>query len=300
VLYHGLFSGATTPQVIEAVKKDGMEWPRRSRLTLGSVFRDLARRFPDNDRFSAAGLARVFSPVELARADPRELQEKRSGVLLSTPSGRFQFVPLPWQAQLAPLQGMLAVDVNGDGNLDLVGGQNSFDPIPEHGRADAGLGVVLLGDGKGGFSFVPWTESGWVLPGDARGLAAADFDRNGWPDFLVTRNNRETALFLHQIDDGTIRFRVSLAPEDQSLGFPWGAVLTTCLRDGRRQSTEFYPVTSRLSQSAPYAFVASSPLNPVVRLEVRWPSGRRSSHQLPPPGRGTVYLNVDGSTRLGL
>ncbi len=300
VLYYGKFSGVEPPQVIEAVVHGGKEWPRRGRTTLSEIFHDLPRVFPSNDRFAAAGLAGIFSATELAQAERRELHEKRSGVLLSTPEGRFRFVPLPWQAQLAPLQGMLAIDVNGDGALDLVAAQNSFDPIPEHGRADAGLGVVLLGDAKGGFSFVPWAESGWVLPGDARGLCAADFDRDGWPDFMVTRNNRNTALFLNQVDRGILHWRVSLAAEEPSRGFPWGAVLTVCRHDGQRQSTEFFPVTARLSQSAPYAFVASNPLNPVVRLEVRWPSGKVSVHQPPPAGRGTVYLHADGSAHTGL
>jgi hypothetical protein len=295
-----MFAGATTPQVVEAVEHNGREWPRRGLTTLGGIFRDLPRRFPSNDRFAAAGLTGVFSPADLALADRRVLQEKRSGVLLSTPEGKFKLEPLPWQAQLAPLQGMLAVDVNGDGALDLVATQNSYDPIPEHGRADAGLGVVLRGDGRGNFDFVPWSESGLVLPGDARGLVAADFDRNGWPDFLATRNNRDTALFLYQLGAATPRWRVGLDPEAASGGFPWGAGLTVRLRDGQHWGMEFYPVTSRLSQSTPYAFVASNPRNPVVRLEVHWPSGRRVGYDLPVPPTGTLYLNVNGSTRSGL
>jgi hypothetical protein len=138
------------------------------------------------------------------------------------------------------------------------------------------------------------------LPGDARGLSAGDFDRNGWPDFLVTRNNRESALFLHQVEGAVARLRVSLAPEDKSAGFPWGAVLTVVRRDGQRQATEFFPVTSRMSQGVPFAFVASAPGNPVVRLDVRWPSGRTSSHPLPRLDRATVYLQADGGAHSGL
>jgi hypothetical protein len=80
---------------------------------------------------------------------------------------------------------------------------------------------------------------------------------------------------------------------------PWGAVLTVVRSDGGRQASEFYPVTSRLSQSAPYAFVAGSPTNPVVRLEVRWPSGRKVEYELPRQPGGTLWLNLDGSIRRG-
>jgi hypothetical protein len=299
VLYSGQFDGVPGWQVIEAVVHGDREWPRRGLSTLGAVFRDLPRHFASNDRFAAAGLAGIFPADDLVRLDRRVLQEKRSGVLLSQPDGRYRFEPLPWPVQLAPLQGMIAVDVNGDGAMDLVASQNSFDPIPEHGRADAGLGIVLQGDGRGGFSFISWSNSGFVLPGDARGLIAADFDRNGWPDIFATRNNRESALFLYQRESATPRWRVGLDPEAPSGGFPWGAVLTVHLKDGQRQAIEFYPVTSRLSQSAPYAFVASNPRNPVVRLEVRWPYGRTVGYDLPAQPGGTLYLNGDGLIRRG-
>lgn len=299
-LYHGQFAGSAAPQVVEAVVHGGREWPRRGLTTLGGVFRDLPRRFPANDRFAAAGLTAVFTESDLARAVRWELREKRSGVLRRRADGTFLFEALPWQAQVSPLQGMLASDVNGDGLLDLVATQNSFDPVPEHGRADAGLGVILLGDGRGAFTFVDWAQSGWIVPGDARALTTGDFDRNGWPDFFVTRNNRETMLFLHQIEGPARRWRITLEPERPGDGFPWGARVTLELRDRRRQGIEVYPVTSRNSQSIPYVFVASDAHNPVAEVEVRWPSGARSMHRPAGWGGGTLHLRPDGSLRTGL
>jgi hypothetical protein len=183
---------------------------------------------------------------------------------------------------------MLALDADGDGALDLVAAQNAFDAIPEHGRADAGLGVVLRGDGRGGFTFVPWSESGWSLPGDARGLVATDFDRNGWPDFYVTRNNRPSALFLQQRAAALPRWRIGLWAGPDAGGPAWGARLTVVHRDGGRYTVEFQPVTARNSQSAPFAFVASDPRNPVVRLEARWPDGRTTRHAVSPAPSGST------------
>ncbi len=42
--------------------------------------------------------------------------------------GKFKLAPLPQQAQIAPTYGMLAEDINEDGNLDLIGVGNSYEP----------------------------------------------------------------------------------------------------------------------------------------------------------------------------
>ena len=74
--------------------------------------------------------------------------------------------------------------------------QNSYAPIPSVGRFDGGLSQLLRGDGQGHFAPVPPAASGLVVPGDAKALAVLDLDQDGWPDFLVSRNN-DSALAFH-------------------------------------------------------------------------------------------------------
>ena len=70
----------------------------------------------------------------LARARRFEATELRSGVFLSQPGGTYRFAPLPRLAQIAPIQGLVAGDFNGDGRADLFAAQNSFAPNPGLGR----------------------------------------------------------------------------------------------------------------------------------------------------------------------
>jgi hypothetical protein len=56
--------------------------------------------------------------------------------------------PLPLQAQLAPVFGLVCADLDEDGNLDVLLTGNSFSTEVMAGRYDAGYGLCLLGDGK--------------------------------------------------------------------------------------------------------------------------------------------------------
>ena len=60
--------------------------------------------------------------------------------------------PLPHEAQIAPVYGILADDFDRDGALDLLLAGN-FDGVkPEIGRMSASYGLLLRGDGKGAFA----------------------------------------------------------------------------------------------------------------------------------------------------
>jgi len=63
-----------------------------------------------------------------------------------------------------------AMDINKDGKKDLVlAGNNTFTRI-KFSRYDANHGVVVLGDGKGGFSYLPQWQSGLHLDGNVRSV----------------------------------------------------------------------------------------------------------------------------------
>jgi hypothetical protein len=61
--------------------------------------------------------------------------------------------------------------VDGDGSLDLIVAGNTYETEPNTARADAGKGLWLKGDGRGGFVPVPPAVSGFLAPLDVRDLA---------------------------------------------------------------------------------------------------------------------------------
>ena len=79
---------------------------------------------------------------------------------------------LPIEAQYAPVYSIVTADVNKDGNKDLIlAGNNTFTRI-KFSRYDANHAMLLLGDGKGNFTYVPQWQSGLSIQGNCRSMVA--------------------------------------------------------------------------------------------------------------------------------
>ena len=197
LLFAGVSVGGATPQLIQAEFREGKLYPLRDRDTLAKLLPTALRPFPTAEAYAKAPLSDVFSDAVLATATKLAVTELRNGVFLSQPDGTWKFTPLPRLAQIAPMQAPHAGDLDGDGHTDLLAVGNAHTATVETTRFDGGLGWLLRGDGRGGFTPVPVAESGILVPGDARALVATDLDRDGRPDFLVTQNNGRALLFRH-------------------------------------------------------------------------------------------------------
>jgi hypothetical protein len=116
-----------------------------------------------------------------------------TSVLLNRGDGSFTVVPLPNEAQLAPVYGILAGDFERDGHIDLLLAGNFDGFKPEIGRMAASYGLLLRGDGKGHFAAVPRAESGFFVPGQTRDIASV---RTAHGDVLVVARNNDKPLIF--------------------------------------------------------------------------------------------------------
>lgn len=274
LLYAGVVLDGSAPQLVEAQTAQGKYYPLRSREVLTKVFPVLAKRFPTAESYARATLEEVFPPEVLAAAQKREATNFESGVFLSQPDGTFRFTPLPRLAQIAPIAAIVAGDWDGDGRADLLVVGNSFAPTPETSRFDGGVGWLLRGDGRGGFVPAPVAESGVVVRRDAKALAAVDFNQDGWPDFLATRNNDRAVAFVNRPIAGRHSFGVALrGPKGNPAGI--GARLTLTLADGSSQTAEL-TAGGGMAQSSATAFFGYPEGSPPMSLRIRWPDGRET------------------------
>jgi hypothetical protein len=296
LLYSGDFRGNGSTQLIEAYYEGDGLYPWRSRRDLGAAIPSILKRYPTFDSYGRATLGEILGEEKLARAARFAATELRSGVFLSGPDGTFRFEPLPRIAQISPLQGIVAGDFEGDGHADIYAVQNSYAPVPSVGRFDGGLSQLLRGDGQGRFNPVAPAESGLVVTGDAKALAVLDLDQDGWPDFLVTRNNDTVLAFHNSGVAGHRSFRISLrGPPGNPTAV--GARITVELADGSARTAEVYAGSGYYSQSSPACFFGYPQANPPRKIRVRWPSGVTTEHDYParattltlaaPPAPGT-------------
>jgi hypothetical protein len=75
---------------------------------------------------------------------------------------------LPVEFQFAPVFSMAAMDVNKDGNPDIISGGNLSATRSRTGKLTGNPGFVFLGDGHGNFSFLPPAQTGINCKGDVR------------------------------------------------------------------------------------------------------------------------------------
>ncbi len=160
-------NGSIDP-ILECFVEDKM-YPFPSRDELLDQMASMRSRFTDYASYSEATMQDLFTTKELENAQILEANTLESIYLENTESG-FTVKKLPKLAQSFPVYAILPIDLNSDGNLDLiVGGNQSYSRI-RIGKIDAGLGLVMLGDGKGNFETISPTESGLAIKGDIKSL----------------------------------------------------------------------------------------------------------------------------------
>jgi hypothetical protein len=280
LLYSGDFKGDGSVELIEGYYEGDKIYPWRSRRALGAVMPSLLKRYPKTDLYARATLGELFGDQKLAKADRLAATELRSGILLSQADGTYRYEALPHLAQIAPLQGTVVGDFDGDGRTDIYAVQNSYAPIPAVGRFDGGLSLLLLGDGHGHFTPAPPAQSGLLVPGDAKGLAVLDLNDDAWPDFFVTRNNDSTLAFQNGSRRGHHPLKITLhGPKGNRTAI--GSRLTLEHADGATETVEIQAGSGYYSQSAAAAFFGYTEANPPKQLRIRWPSGATSAHLIP-------------------
>src|SRR5437870_11905448 len=120
----------------------------------------LKPRYPRYEDYAGKTVTDIFSPAELAGATLKQAHTFATALARNNGDGSFTLVPLPREAQIAPVYGILARDVDGDGKTDVLLAGN-FDGVqPEIGRMSASYGLMLRGDGSGQFAPARAAESG--------------------------------------------------------------------------------------------------------------------------------------------
>lgn len=144
----------------------------------------------------------------------KEINTLEHSIFINTGSG-FEAHPLPQEAQLSMALHPGVADVDNDGNEDLFLSQNFFAVSEELPRMDSGRGLLLRGDGEGGFIPLSGSEGGIRIYGEQRGAAFNDINDDGKVDLAVSQNEAKTRLFLNRTERAGYRVRLNGPPSNR-------------------------------------------------------------------------------------
>lgn len=279
-LYFGDLDENGVVDLIEAYDVPGLGIaPRRDLDAVAAALPFLKGRFASRKAYAQAPLRQILGTEGRAA---RELQVTTlATTVFLNRTNRFEAVPLPPPAQWAPVFGVAVADLDGDGHQDLVLAQNLQATREGLDRLDAGRGLVLRGDGRGGFSPLPGQESGLVLYGEQRACAVADFDEDARPDLVLTQNGADTALFQNAAARPGVRVRLKGPPAN-----PDGVGALVRLEGaGRLGPARVVTAGSGLGSQDDVALVLTLPGVEPEAVQVRWPGGRVTTHPFTPGAR---------------
>jgi hypothetical protein len=192
-MYVGDFAATGFVEQIVTTFNGGVSYPIAMRDELIRAVPSIAPRVPTYASYAQKKITDLLPAGDLARAVTKNAYTFATSLVRNNGDGSFTVVPLPAEAQFAPVYGILATDVDGDGHTDLLLGGN-FDGVqPALGRMSASYGLLLRGDGKGGFMPVPGTRSGFVVPGQTRDIQRVRTARGDL--YVVARNNDRPLTF---------------------------------------------------------------------------------------------------------
>ena len=171
----------------------GKQYPLVLRDDLIKTVPPWKARFLNYKDYALKTLDDVVPVAERKDAVVKQAHRFESAIMKRGENGRFVFEALPLEAQLAPVFGITAADVNGDGKTDLLLGGN-FDGVkPELGRMAASDGLVLINTGTGTFDAVRPADSGFRVVGQTRAISRVK--GRGGPRIVVARNNAAPLVF---------------------------------------------------------------------------------------------------------
>ena len=165
----------------------GVSYPVNSRDELVEELPLLNKKFLKYTDFANATIHDMLSDQQLEKARKFYIYHTQTSLLVNN-KGTFSLKALPLEAQFSMADAILYKDYDGDGREDLLLAGNFYPFRVQQGRCDAGIGCLLKGDGKGGFSPVSHLLTGLFIRGDVR-------------DMLEVKGKKSSVIVLSKNND---------------------------------------------------------------------------------------------------
>ncbi|GAC1419050.1 MAG: hypothetical protein NVSMB67_08380 [Flavisolibacter sp.] len=213
------------------------EFPVHTRDDMVRQLISFRKKFPTYQSYALAPFDQMFTPEDLKGVLHLQANYMASTYIRNDGNGKFTMIPMPQAAQYSCLNGMVAEDFDGDGNLDLLAIGNDYGTEPSVGRYDASNGLFMKGDGKGGFKAETILHSGFFVAGNGKALVKL---RGAEGAYLLAASQNRGPLKTFKLN--TASQKILVEPEDM--------VALITLPNHKIQRRELNSGVSFLSQSS--------------------------------------------------
>ena len=185
-LFGGDLDSNGTYEIVLAKQISDTLYPVRGKMCSSAQMPSLAEDFPSFNAFAEADLLDIYGD-KLNQSIHLKATKFESCLLLNNGNWDLNLIDLPPEAQLSAVNDIVAEDINGDRKMDLVLAGNLYGAEIETTRGDAGIGLLLMGDGTGDFQPVDPLESGFFVDKDVKRMAYIE----GYLKHIVVVNNND-------------------------------------------------------------------------------------------------------------
>ena len=187
------FDDNNTFDLVLSTKYEGDYVPFRGRECSTDQMPFISEKYTTYDSFARASVIDIFGDG-LDDSYQKEVNTFESILLINKGDHIFERVVLPVEAQLFPILDIATHDVNGDGFEDLLLVGSIYNTEAETPRMDAGSGLVLISDQKGGYLTDPRNNRIFYLEGNSKSIEVLQKE-NGKTHAIVGLNNDGLSVF---------------------------------------------------------------------------------------------------------
>lgn len=203
-LFWNDFDNNGVPDIVLSKIYKGNLVPMRGRQCSSQQMPFIKDKFPTYKAFATAKLEDVYGQDMLNKSLHYQVNDMQSYLLINN-NGKFTPEPMHIHAQVAPINGSIIEDINGDGLKDILIGGNMFQTEVETVRYDAGEGCILIQNKEKGWIPMDVNHTGFQIPGDVKDVKKYR-TKNGW-GILATNNNGPVQAFHYNssvVNSGSI------------------------------------------------------------------------------------------------
>lgn len=193
-VYANDFDKSGSLDIVLGYHEDGKVYPLRGRECSSNQMPFIKEKFPNYNEYGLADISEVYGEEDLKKS--LHYAATTFATTYVENLGNFKFKPskMDGLTQFSSTNSILIDDFNGDGNLDALLSGNLYQAEVETPRNDAGYGVFLEGNGKGGFiSKFPY-ESGLFVKGDVKNAAVLNKSSENKRTIIFAKNDDKLQL----------------------------------------------------------------------------------------------------------